>query len=145
MAERLYHARRLPPPGIGGISFAGEVSRTQQQFKDECDINSIMSRYEETGVLPAPGRNPPVARFGDFASAPDFMSAQNTVLRAREQFESLPRKVRERFQNDPVQFLQFVTDKANLPEARKLGLLSDEAAARIDAAAAPPPAPGEAK
>ena len=40
------------PPGDGGISFEGEESMTHQEFAKECDINNIMARYTQTGILP---------------------------------------------------------------------------------------------
>lgn len=133
------------PVSAGAINFADALSKTQQSFKDECDINLIMARYRSTGVMPPPGRSPPVAQFGDFASAPDFMEAQNTLLRAQASFDSLPVKVRDRFNYDPVKFLEFLSDAKNADEAEALGLLSPEAVARRAAARAPPPPTPEGK
>lgn len=128
-----------PSKPSNGLSFEGVQDLTRQEFKDECNIRSIMRRYETTGVLPMPGRSPPVARYGDFSNAPDFLEAQAIVLRASEQFNTLPVRVRDRFGYDPARFLAFVTDRNNLAEVRALGLLSEEGIARLDAAAAPPP------
>lgn len=33
-------------------------SRTQQSFKDECDVNRIIDRFSRTGALPLAGRTP---------------------------------------------------------------------------------------
>lgn len=107
----------------GGIAFEPGSSMTQQQFKDECDINLMVKRF---GGLPVPGAGAAVGRYGDFSTAPDFFEAQQLVLRARAQFDSLPSAVRRRFDNDPAQLLAFVGDKSNLDEARELGLLADE-------------------
>lgn len=115
------------PPGDDGISFEGEESLTHQEFKEECDINTIMARYVQTGVAPTDAR---MASYGDFAEAPDFQEAQAILLRAGEQFAALPGPVRARFENDPVKFLEFVHDSKNLDEAFKLGLLSEEYAKR---------------
>lgn len=97
--------------------------RTQQDAKDECDINVIMKKYVKTGTLP-PGIG--IGRYGDFSDAADYLDAQNILIQAKQQFDSLPSKVRERFQNSPVAMLAFVHDKTNLEEARSLGLLKDE-------------------
>jgi phage internal scaffolding protein len=108
------------PPPDGGITFDPEIepSRTKQSFRDECDINLVMKRAN--GVDLSKATTPP--QFGDFASAPDFMEAQNVIVRAREHFESLPSAVRERFGNDPAKLLAFIGDKNNKDEVIRLGL-----------------------
>lgn len=92
---------------------------TRQEFKEECDINRIMARYG--GEVPLPVAGDPL--YGDFSELGDYQAARDVLLRAREQFELLPSKVRDRFRNDPEAFLAFVGDQENADEARKLGLL----------------------
>lgn len=118
------HAR-----GIDFGTYVSETSATKQEFKDECDINSIMRRYITQGVLPS---NVKVGRYGDFTGVGDYQECLATLEDARSQFMALPSATRKRFGNDPAQFLAFVSDKNNLEEARKLGLLREEAV--------PPPA-----
>lgn len=96
------------------------TGRTKQAFKDECDINRIMSRYISTGVLDFVNRHAP--QYGDVTGY-DFMEAQLIVANARSMFEELPATVRDRFDNDPALFLDFVADDKNRDEARELGLL----------------------
>lgn len=105
-------------------------SLTKQAPKEECDINVIMRRYAQTGVAPG---TPAVASYGDFYGPEDYLEAQLTLKASEAQFQGLPATVRERFHNSPMQLLQFVQDRANLAEARKLGLLREEPPA--------PPAP----
>ncbi|AXH77469.1 MAG: internal scaffolding protein [Microviridae sp.] len=111
----------------GEIDCSYDEVRTKQSFKDECDINVLMRRYESSGVLPV---DVSTASYGDFSEAPDFMAAQNILRRAEAQFASLPSRVRERFQNDPAHFLEFIAEEANYDEALKLGLLKAEAKPR---------------
>lgn len=125
------------------LDCSGDPGYTKQEFRDECDINTIMSKYLTTRELPP---NLRVGSYGDFSTVGDFTDAQEILIRAREQFASLPSEVRRRFGNSPVEFLRFVADKSNYDEALKLGLLSQEATKRrmaeIDAAkvaAQPPP------
>lgn len=122
----------------GYVNFAGSVNRTQQQFQAECDIEKVVSRLAAGQPVPQPKY---VGSYGDFASVPDFWAANNLLIRAREQFMSLPAKVRDRFKQDPAEMLAFVADRKNFDEARALGLLSDEACARADAAVAAAKAP----
>jgi len=100
-------------------------SLTQQHFKDESDINVLMSRYQQTGILE--GRDPATARYIDVTEfqSLDFQSAQNLIRSAHEQFLMLPSSLRSFFSNDPGKFLAFMEDPANAQEAIKMGLARD--------------------
>lgn len=102
------------------LSFSGP-GRTKQSFKDECDINRIMSRYAATGTLDFVNQRE--ARFEDVSEI-DFQSAMQLVAESREAFMSLPSNIRSRFDNDPAKLLGFLEDSANLDEAIKLGLVN---------------------
>lgn len=112
-----------------------KVGRTKQSFKDECDINVIMRRYEKSGVLP---QGVGVGSYADFSDVGTFHDAQNVLVKAQAQFDALPARVRNRFRNDPGEFLRFVSDKSNLDEARKLGLLKQEEVTVAPVTPAPP-------
>ena len=97
----------------------GPDSMTQQQFKDEVDINTIVERFEKTGEMPE-RINFPTEQ--DFTETFDFQSAMNVIVKAREEFGNLPAKARARFDNDPQKFMEFIHDNDNADEAIKLGL-----------------------
>lgn len=99
-------------------------SLAQQQFRDECDINQIMSRFEKTGVIEHLARYE--GRYGDFIGYPDFQNAMEAVANATAMFMTLPSSIRERFNNDPEAFLQFAQDDDNIPELREMGLYPPE-------------------
>jgi len=86
-----------------------EDHRTLQHFKDECDINVILRRAEAAGRLQEVLAKPQEV-YGDTTSAPDFMAAQEIVLKANDQFMSLPADVRKLCDNDPAVFLEKVKD-----------------------------------
>lgn len=118
-----------------------EPSRTKQSQADEADINKILERFERTGFLPvANALGGPQARFGDFSDGLDYVEAQNRVAAARQAFEALPARVRERFRNDPAELVEFLGDSNNLDEAVKLGLVE----VRPKAEEGAPPGPGGA-
>lgn len=95
-------------------------SMTKQSFKDECDINFIMARYERTGQLPLGDVQP---LFGDFSNGLDLHQAMNAVSMAERNFiQNVPADVRARFDNDPGKFLDFALDPNNVEEMIKLGL-----------------------
>lgn len=107
------------PKGIENTA----ASMTQQQFADECDINRIMDRYMRTGCLSDPLSQMRPGTYGDFSELGDYMENMNKVIEARNMFEALPAKVRERFGNNPGAMIDFVMDPNNQNEAISLGLL----------------------
>ena len=94
-------------------------SLTQQQFRDESDINNIVDRFMKTGHLPDPVSMP---QYVDYEGVFDFQSAMNVVRQADENFMRMDAKVRARFHNSPQEFLDFFADPANSEEAVRLGL-----------------------
>lgn len=97
-----------------------DETMTQQQFKDECDINKIMKRFGVTGEVPMNIR--PVLP-DDYNDVFDFQTAMNTVRRAQEAFMKMPSGIRARFQNNPQVFTEFFSDPENRQEAEKMGLV----------------------
>lgn len=98
-----------------------EPSRAKQSFKDECDINTILRRYEQSGILPEM-RDQARALYADVSAVPDFQGALAAVAAAEAVFEALPARVRERFKNDPEEFVKFAEDPRNGKELVELGL-----------------------
>lgn len=105
------HAEPVSPHG-------DDVSLTDQQYKNDCDIDIILKRYRAGQPLPV-GRE---GRFGDFSDVGDFQTAFEKVRSAISDFESMPAKLRDRFSNDPAVFYDFILNPANIEECRRLGL-----------------------
>lgn len=113
----------------------GEKSMTRQEFAAECDINNIMRGYENGRAWPGPAPGVEPVYF-DFTSVPmDLQSALHYVQGAANEFMTLHANVRREFDNDPVKFVDFATNPANIDKMREWGL------------AAPPPrsSPGAAE
>lgn len=108
--------------------YCEDPSRTQQHFKDECDINVIVERFGVTGHLPIMAVQP---MQGDFTGVDDFQSALEHVRASQENFMRLPAKVRERFQNNPQAFVDYCLNPANIEGVRELGLAPRPAAPGI--------------
>lgn len=103
------------------IDFSDTKSRTQRSDKDSCDLKLIIKRAKSSGVFPAPVTPP---RYGN-GIYPDFQTAQNVVAYARQNFEALPARLREKFHNDAMFFADFACDQANYDELVKLGISVD--------------------
>ena len=100
-------------------------SETKQAFKDECDVNQIMAKYQKTGVIDH------VKRFGGdygYADSTDFHDAMNLVADAQTMFNELPSAAREHFGNDPARFLDFVDTMDAIkdrPLLEELGMIDE--------------------
>jgi phage internal scaffolding protein len=112
-----------------------EPSLAQQHYKEECDINTILERFNITGMLPQSTLSP---RYGDFTGIGDYHTALNRVIAAQDEFEALPAQIRARFDNDPSKLIEFLQDEANRPEAEDLGLVEKAAAVVVEAAQVTP-------
>lgn len=99
------------------------ASRTQQHFKDNCDINSIIKRHSRTGVLPLNSRQP---LYGDFSNITTLHELKNRLYEINADFMKLPSYTRAKFQNNPEVMLEWLNDPNNTNEAVKLGLLPKE-------------------
>ena len=97
-----------------------EPTLAQQHYKDECDINTILERFNVTGMLP---QNPISPKYGDFSGITDYHSALNAVMGAMEEFDNLPAKIRAKFDNEPALLIEFLQDENNRQEAVELGLV----------------------
>jgi phage internal scaffolding protein len=106
-----------------------EPSLTRQEFAEECDINTIMQRYEATGIVSHVNHAEPV--FLDTTLYPGMQGSLDAFREAGRAFNALPAKVRREFDNDPAKFVEFAVDPANVERMREWGL------------AAPKPAPVE--
>ena len=117
MAKKLLGAFR---PHERVLAPVDGVSRTRQEFKAECDINTIMRQYSQTGVLSHVNRAEP--RFMDFSNVPDLATSLSFLMQADEAFMSLPAVVRREFDNDARKFVEFAENSENLDQLRSWGL-----------------------
>lgn len=122
-------------PTAGQLNFANEVSLTSQEFIDETNLNTIMRRYTSRGVLPEGNPRRPI--YGDFMEVGEYLDAQQKFITAREQFLTLPAKLRSQLNNNPAEFLVWITDPANHKHAQELGLIQQAMDPVPSAAAAP--------
>lgn len=101
------------------INYTGEDSLVQKDQQDMTDIKNILQKYGRTGMLPIMQDE---ELYGDFSNVPDFMEAQNIIIKAEQQFALLSSDVRKKFDNDPAKFLEFCGKEENKEEMIKLGL-----------------------
>lgn len=132
---------------VNGVT--GEItnppSMTKQEFVKECDINNIIKMYSVTGQINHISAKAALGAYDDLPDSLDFQESLNTVMAAEAAFMSLPSKTRERFHNEPSEFLEFFSDPKNRAEATSLGLLIPQpppaAAIGGETGGTPPPSP----
>lgn len=83
----------------------GRETYTQEQYANEVDINTIVRRFGLTREMPSGVAG---GAYGDFTGIYDYESALAAVERARSGFLALDPEVRERFDNDPGRYIEYV-------------------------------------
>ena len=113
------------------VTFYEGKTRTQQQFAEQCDVNNIIAKYRKTGSI-THVRNAQAGVYADLTELPSLEEAQKVMIVAREAFEQVPAKIRNRFGHDPQQFIEFLSNPENNEEAIKLGLKIKKAEPKPD-------------
>ncbi|WVR22147.1 MAG: internal scaffolding protein [Malazfec virus 6] len=104
-------------------SFSESPSKTDQSFKKDCDVNTIMARFMKTGQISHLAKG--TAAYHDVSDVPDLDEALTIVAKAQSTFDALPANIRRRFGNSPTEMTTFLMDPKNAQEAFELGLLSE--------------------
>lgn len=91
--------------------------KTVQAFKDETDIQRMLSRAQQAGTLSHLQKYE--AQYGDLADF-DFLETQVKLVQAREIFDELPSEIRTEFHQSPAQFFAYVNDPANAGRLEEL-------------------------
>lgn len=97
------------------------ASRTQKQFKDQCNVNNIIAKFKKHGTI-THVRNAQNGVYADLSELPSLQEAHSTINAAVAAFEAVPAEIRKRFAHDPQNFIDFLADSSNDEEAIKLGL-----------------------
>lgn len=114
-----------------GIDFKDEKSLAVQSEKDNCDINKIVAKGLQAGLVEHVNKFR--GEYLDLSEAPlDYHDAMLQVTEAREAFEALPSDIRKKFRNDPAAFYDYVSDPDNQERLIEMGL-----AKRVQAAETP--------
>lgn len=101
-----------------------DVSKTSQHHAHEADINNIVESFiRSPEELLAGMRLAPQPTEIDITFAPkSYHEALNAINTAQTSFNKLHPKIRSRFNNNPGEMLEFLSDNSNYAEAVALGL-----------------------
>lgn len=114
MSEQRYNI--YTPRQRTQIAFAAQ-GKTQQHFKAQVNINNIVRRYTQTGVVDHLATRP--VKYG-YASALDFGQVMRNMAALRSDFEHLPDHVREHFDNSAAAFIDAMADENRQAELREV-------------------------
>lgn len=132
-----YDIARDEKEGLLAALECTDESLTQQHFTRDADINVIAERFGLTGIPSLP-LDP--AAFRDTTNDPDLREILDRSREARDHFNALPHKLRQRFHYSMGELWQFLRDPENADEAVRLGLLKRESSAAPPTTTPPPSA-----
>jgi phage internal scaffolding protein len=101
------------------ISFEGVPSMTEQCHAEQCDVHSIMKRFQRTQMLDHV--NAFSGEYMNLADGFDFHMAMNQIAEAHSMFETIPSSIRAKFGHDPARFLEWIQDEDNRAEMLEMG------------------------
>lgn len=111
------------------ISFKNEPNITQQHMKAECDVNQIVKRFTDTGIITHVSDRAP--QYG-VATGQSFTEAMYAVKAVEEEFNRLPAEIRSHFKNDPSLYLDAASDPAEQQFLQDSGLIATPTAPSVE-------------
>jgi len=117
------------------VAIATGDGLTEQNHKDETDINQIVRKYNKTGLIDH--LNQFEKQYGDMTGY-DYQDAMNTIAAANTMFEGLPSAIRNKFDNGPAKFINFVDDEANADKLVEMGLAKPKVSTSVDEGSSEP-------
>lgn len=103
----------------------GDELITKQEFKDECDINNILTQYKQTGIIQHIQTQTPI--YSELPDEIDYQQSLNIMAQAQDAFSTLPSVVRRYFSNDPSQLLSALNNPDMRTTLEGLGVLQGPA------------------
>lgn len=120
MSKKAY---KLPRANVRPVvDFADDPGKTQQQFKDECDINFIVNRFLRGDDISHYHRA--VMDGGVEQIVPenfDYTQASEIINQTNYLFAQLPAQDRDLFQNDPQNFIDYMENPEQIEDSYKRG------------------------
>lgn len=100
-------------------------SKTDQSFKEDCDVNIVLKKFMKTGQLTHVNRK--TASYSDVSEVPNLLDAHVQLSEAKKAFMKLPAELRKKLGNNPLALDEYLRDPENLEEAIQYGLLEKRA------------------
>lgn len=102
-----------------------DETRTKQSYKKQQDIKEIIKKYGATGLLNKNiMANDP--KFDDVSEISSYAEASQIIAKAGQAFDQLPNEIREKFNYNPANLLDYLNKSENKEEAIAMGLVNPE-------------------
>lgn len=98
-----------------------EPSKTNQSFKDQCDINTIVSKFMKTGEFNHLAKRQ--GFYADVSQFPDLLGAHLIIKESEASFARLPAELRKEFGNNPLEMIEWLQNPENKQKAEEMGLI----------------------
>lgn len=92
-----------------GISFKKVDGMTKQSDKDRCNINTIMSKFANTGLIDYVNQKQPI--YDDVSNLPTFQEAQDARILSKEIYDSLPDKIKKEWTYEQLATEEFTVEQ----------------------------------
>lgn len=102
------------------LTVTGDENKVDQSQKDNTDLSKILEPSRKAELL-----RHTVKFEGEYDDIPaiEYQDALAIQAKADQMFEALPRHVKNKFENNPHKFLEFVNNPGNVEEMKTLGLM----------------------
>jgi len=111
----------------------GSVSRTKQSFRDACDINAIVKKFQTTGHLAHINVRRP--SYTDVSNFEDLQASLEAIASAEAGFAALPSFIRAAADNDPLRLVEMLDSEEGIAELEAVGFVNEP---REDVVETPP-------
>jgi len=98
-----------------------EPDMAQQQYKDSTDVNTIMNKYEKTGVVTHLAKSQ--GYFKELGEPEDLLDAKMRLIKAERAFDALPAEIRAQCDHNPANFLTMLKDPTKKELLTQYGIL----------------------
>lgn len=95
-------------------------SMTEQCHKDECNINSLLAKYDKTGFIRNLNPNQPF--YGEFSQDASLQENIHIARDVEDYFKKLPADVRTLFNNKATNLVEALADNSMDEKLRELGI-----------------------
>lgn len=101
-----------------------QPSKTDQSAAQDSDINIIVARYKQTGIMPEIRQT--ASQFIDCTKIGTFQDLRNQIANANSLFMQFPSEIRALMKNDPANVHDFFSDPRNEGLIKKYSLQAPE-------------------
>lgn len=105
------------------VDLSSENPKTEQHHRDHVSTQFIMNKAAKTGMMQHVRQEAPT--YSELPPRMHYQDAMNLIAAARSTFESIPAITREKFDNDPAQFLDFINNPENREQMLEMGFTDD--------------------